>query len=136
VAGGKNYAAPVQLVGDFLQDKVSAGFGEVKPTYAAGTAFADLREVLGEPIANSLKKGILDMDRRLRGFACADAVLTGVESRTSSPVRIERDEAGESNISGLYPAGEGAGYAGGITSAAIDGLKTAIALMKIYKPSL
>lgn len=125
-AGGENYSAPVQLVGDFLQDKVSAGFGEVQPTYAAGTAFADLREVLGNPIANALKSAILDMDRRLRGFACADALLTGVESRTSSPVRIERDETLQSmGVKGLFPCGEGAGYAGGITSSAADGLRVA-----------
>ena len=116
----------MQLVGDFLQDKVSAGFGEVQPTYAAGTAFADLREVLGNPIANALKSAILDMDRRLRGFACADALLTGVESRTSSPVRIERDETLQSmGVKGLFPCGEGAGYAGGITSSAVDGLRVA-----------
>ena len=137
VAGGKNYAAPVQLVGDFLQDKVSAGFGEVKPTYAAGTAFADLREVLGEPIANSLKKGILDMDRRLRGFACADAVLTGVESRTSSPVRIERNENLQSiGVKGIFPCGEGAGYAGGITSSAADGLRVADGIFAYFQSPL
>ena len=125
-AGGKNYAAPVQLVGDFLKGKTSAKFGEVQPTYAAGTAFADLRETLGDSITNALKSAIVDMDRRLKGFASPEAVLTGVETRTSSPVRIERGEDLQSvSVRGLYPCGEGAGYAGGITSAAADGLRIA-----------
>ena len=133
-AGGGNYVAPVQLVGDFLQDKVSSRFGEVQPTYAAGTSFADLREVLGLPIANALKGALLDMDRKLHGFAHADAVLTGVESRTSSPVRIERDESLQSiGVKDLYPCGEGAGYAGGITSSAADGLRVADAVYAHFK---
>lgn len=129
IAGGSNYAAPVQLVGDFLSDKVSASFGEVRPTYAAGTAFADLRAVLPAPVIDTLKAAITDMDKRLHGFANPDAVLTGVESRTSSPVRIERDESMQSlSVAGLYPCGEGAGYAGGITSSAADGLRVATAI--------
>ena len=132
-AGGKNYAAPVQLVGDFLKGKTSAKFGEVQPTYAAGTAFADLRETLGDSITNALKSAIVDMDRRLHGFACPDAILTGVESRTSSPVRIERDESLQSiGVKGLFPCGEGAGYAGGITSSAADGLRVADALFALF----
>ena len=129
LAGGNNYAAPVQLVGDFLQDKISCSFGEVSPTYAAGTAFADLRAVLPQPVIETLKTAITDMDRRLKGFADPHAILTGVESRTSSPVRIERDETLQSvSVSGLYPCGEGAGYAGGITSSAADGLRVATAI--------
>ena len=129
LAGGKNYAAPVQLVGDFLQDKISGGFGEVHPTYAAGTAFADLRTVLPPPVIDTLKTALVDMGERLRGFANPHAVLTGVESRTSSPVRIERDENLQSlSVAGLYPCGEGAGYAGGITSSAADGLRVATAI--------
>lgn len=129
VAGGSNYAAPVQLVGDFLSDKVSTAFGEVRPTYAADTAFADLRAVLPAPVIDTLKAAITDMDKRLHGFANPDAVLTGVESRTSSPVRIERDESMQSlSVEGLYPCGEGAGYAGGITSSAADGLRVATAI--------
>ena len=132
-ATGGTYAAPVQLVGDFLQDKISNRFGEVLPTYGAGTAFADLREVLPESVTNALKTAIVDMDRRLKGFANPEAVLTAVESRTSSPVRIERDEAMQSiGVRALYPCGEGAGYAGGITSSAADGLRVAEAVFKSF----
>lgn len=130
-AGGKNYAAPVQLVKDFLKDRVSDRFGEISPTYAAGTAFADLRAVLPPPVVAALKGAITDMDKRLRGFACPDAVLTAVESRTSSPVRIERDETLQSvSLKNLYPCGEGAGYAGGITSSAVDGIRVADGLFR------
>ena len=133
LAGGGNYTAPVQLVGDFLQDKVSGSFGEVRPTYAAGTAFADLRAVLPKPVIETLKGALTDMDRRLRGFANPHAVLTGVESRTSSPVRMERDENLQSvSVAGLYPCGEGAGYAGGITSSAADGLRVATAMFNAF----
>ena len=129
LAGGGNYSAPVQLVGEFLKDKTSDRFRSVLPTYAAGTAFADFKEVLPQPIIVALKGAILDMDRRLHGFADPDAVLTAVESRTSSPVRIERDESLQSiSAQGLYPCGEGAGYAGGITSSAADGLRVAEAV--------
>ena len=129
LAGGSNYAAPVQLIGDFLKDKESSRFGEVLPTYGAGTSFADLRAVLPAPVVEALKLSITDMDRRLKGFAAPDGILTAVESRTSSPVRIERDEGMESvSVKGLYPCGEGAGYAGGITSAAADGLRVATSL--------
>ena len=125
-AGGQNYAAPTQLLGDFLKDRTSSRFGEVQPTYAAGTSFADLRAVLPAPVIEALKKAALDMDRRLKGFACPDAILTGAETRTSSPVRIERDDSLQSvGIKGLFPCGEGAGYAGGITSSAADGLRVA-----------
>lgn len=134
--GGGDYSAPVQLVGDFLQDKPSARFGEVIPTYAAGTSFADFREVLPTPIIETLKTALTDMDRRLRGFAHPHAVLTAVESRTSSPVRIVRDETLQSvGVKGLYPCGEGAGYAGGITSSAADGLRVATAIYKTFAES-
>ena len=133
VAGGENYAAPVQLVGDFLQDRESSRFGEVQPTYAAGTAFADLRTVLPAPVTEALKTAIMDMDRKLKGFAAPDAILTAVETRTSSPVRIERDETLQSvGVKGLYPCGEGAGYAGGITSSAADGLRVAKAVFNRF----
>ena len=129
LAGGKNYSAPVQRIEDFLNDRESSRFGEVLPTYGAGTAFADMRSVLPLPVTETLKKAIVDMDRKLKGFACPDGLLTGVESRTSSPVRIERDESLQSvGVKRLYPCGEGAGYAGGITSAASDGLRVAEAL--------
>lgn len=129
LAGGGDYRAPVQLVGDFLQDKTSNRFGEVTPTYSAGTSFADLRAVLPAPVVQTLKHALTDMDRRLKGFACPDAVLTAVESRTSSPVRIERDETLQSiGVRRLFPCGEGAGYAGGITSSAADGIRVAEAV--------
>jgi uncharacterized FAD-dependent dehydrogenase len=134
LAGGNSYAAPVQRMGDFMQDKTSVGFGEVLPTYAAGTVFADLREALPAPIIEALKKGALDMDRRLKGFACPDALLTGVETRTSSPVRIMRGEDLQSvGAEGLFPCGEGAGYAGGITSSAADGLRVAEAVFGFFR---
>ena len=128
-AGGETYAAPTQLVGDFMQNKTSTRFGEVQPTYAAGTAFANLHDVLPQALTETLQFALTDMDRKLHGFAASEAILTAVESRTSSPVRIERDESLQSvTIKGLYPCGEGAGYAGGITSSAADGLRVAEAL--------
>ncbi len=134
LAGGGNYAAPVQLVGDFLKGRASSGFGEVLPTYAAGTAFADLNGVLPAAVAEALKKGIADMNGRLKGFANPSAVLTGVETRTSSPVRIERTEDMQSvGVAGLFPCGEGAGYAGGITSSAADGLRVADRLFALLQ---
>ena len=124
--GGGNYNAPVQRVEDFLQDRLSTEFGEVLPSYPVGTTFARLSEVLPTPITSALRSALLDMDRKLRGFAHPDALLTGVETRTSSPVRIERAENMQSvNVEGLYPCGEGAGYAGGITSSAVDGIRVA-----------
>ena len=133
VAGGGNYSAPVQLVGDFLKNRVSDKFGEVLPSYGAGTAFADMRSVLPTGVAEALKGAIVDMDRRLRGFASPDAVLTGAETRTSSPIRMERDESLQSvSVKGLYPCGEGAGYAGGITSSAADGIRVADAIFNEF----
>lgn len=133
VAGGSSYAAPVQTVGDFLKDKASDKFGKVLPSYGAGTKFADLREVLPSFITDALKYALTDMDRRLKGFANPESVLTGVETRTSSPVRIERDEKYQSlNVAKLYPCGEGAGYAGGITSSAADGLRVAEAIFESF----
>lgn len=124
--GGGDYRAPVQLVKDFLINKSSSAFGEVLPTYPIGTTFAPLHEFFKPLFTRSIQSGILDMEKRLKGFALSDAVLTGVESRTSSPLRIIRNERCESvSVDGLYPAGEGAGYAGGITSAAADGIKVA-----------
>ena len=128
-AGGGDYSAPVQRIGDFLEGRASSRFGEVLPTYSAGTAFADLGKVLPTGVTETLKKAIVDMDRRLKGFACPDGILTGVESRTSSPVRMDRGEDMQSiGVEGLYPCGEGAGYAGGITSAGADGIRVADAL--------
>ncbi len=132
--GGKNYGAPVQLYKDFVSDRVSDKFGEVLPTYSAGTSFAPLGGVLPDVAVNALKTAIPDMDRRLKGFACPDAVLTGVETRFSSPVRIVRDENCESvSVKGIYPCGEGSGYSGGITSSASDGLKVAENIFRKHK---
>ena len=129
LAGGGKYKAPVQTVGDFLLDKQSGAFGAVLPTYAVGTSFADMRSVLPAPIVQALKTAITDMDKRLCGFANPDALITGAETRTSSPVRIERDETLQSvSVKRLYPCGEGAGYAGGITSSAADGMRVADAV--------
>lgn len=132
-AAGGNYRAPVQLAGDFLADKESYYFGEVQPTYAAGTTFVPMRAILPEVIVNALKAAVPDMNAKLNGFGAYDAVLTGVESRTSSPVRILRgDDLQAAGINGVYPCGEGCGYAGGITSAAADGLKVAYAVAAKY----
>ncbi|MDP4107422.1 MAG: FAD-binding protein [Bacillota bacterium] len=130
--GGRNYFAPVQLVGDFLANKGSQQLGDVIPTYTPGVTPTDLRECLDEFIVESLKDGLRVMDKKLAGFIKHDAVLSAVESRSSSPVTIKRNPLTfESNIKGLYPCGEGAGYAGGITSSAVDGIKCAEALMEI-----
>ena len=124
------YQAPAQRFGDFLEGRTSTGEGSVRPTYLPGVHWCDLHEVLPECITDNLKKGIVDLDKRLKGFADPDAVLTGPETRSSSPVRIVRDEKGQSQLAGLYPAGEGAGYAGGIMSAAVDGMEAAEAVLK------
>ena len=126
-AAGENYRAPVQLVGDFLADKESYYFGEVKPSYAVGTAFVPMQAIFPRALTDALKAALPDMDARLSGFAAYEAVLTGVESRTSSPVRIVRDglTLQAEGMAGVYPCGEGCGYAGGITSAAADGIRVA-----------
>ena len=123
--GGGGYRAPVQLVGDFLAGRASRELGEVDPSYRPGVTFADLRECLPPVVAQSLRAALPAFGRQLAGFDRPDAVLTGVESRSSSPVRILRDEAGQSAVRGIFPCGEGAGYAGGILSAAVDGVRTA-----------
>lgn len=132
--GGSNYQAPAQLVGDFLQDRSSHSFGDVIPSYSLGVQMTDLKECLPDYVVKVLKEAIPQFDQRLKGFALPDAVLTGVETRSSSPVRLERNEERESNISGLYPAGEGAGYAGGIVSAAVDGIRVAEAVAQRFTP--
>ena len=131
--GGKDYKAPVQLFGDYCQGKVSKKLGKVKPSYARGYVFADLNKIFPKFINESLKEGISLMDNKIKGFGEYDAVLSGVESRSSSPVKIPRDERYFSNIEGIIPCGEGAGYAGGIMSAAVDGIKCAEAVIKYLK---
>ena len=129
-AGGGGYLAPVQRVGDFLQHQRSVRLGAVQPSYQPGYTLTDLDSCLPQWMTESLREGLVLMDRRLHGFAQADAVLTAVESRSSSPVRILRDDTMQSvSLKGLYPCGEGAGYAGGITSAAVDGIKAAEAVI-------
>ena len=124
--GGGDYTAPAMRMEDFLLRRAGTGFGGVQPSYPLGVKACDLVSVVGEEIAGAIREGVVFMDGRLHGFASPDAVLTGVETRTSSPVRILRGEDLQSvSFAGLYPAGEGAGYAGGIVSAAADGLKVA-----------
>ena len=127
---GGGYRAPAQTVGDFLNKKPSVGAWTVKPTYRPGVTWCDLHEVLPAKITDALEKAIPELDRSLKGFASPDAVLTAPETRSSSPVRILRDERRQSALRGLFPAGEGAGYAGGIMSAAIDGILSAESLME------
>ncbi|MDF2866419.1 MAG: FAD-dependent oxidoreductase [Clostridia bacterium] len=129
IAGGKEYKAPAQLVGDFLKGNISTKLGEVKPTYTPGITFSDFNNILPEFITKTMKEALVYLDKRLKGFGSNDSLLTGVETRTSSPIRILRDEKYLTNISGIYPCGEGAGYAGGIISAAVDGIKCANAIL-------
>ena len=128
-AGGENYNAPGQLIGDFLAGKPSAALGDVTPSYTPGVTLTDLSKVVPDYVTQAIREAIPAFDRQIKGFAKADGTLTGVETRTSSPVCIKRDKDYQSvNVKGLYPAGEGAGYAGGIWSAGIDGIRVAEAL--------
>lgn len=123
--GGGDYSAPCQLVGDFLANRPSSEFRGVSPSYLPGVKFADLRECLPRIIWESLALALPRLEEKLPGFASGDPVLTAPETRSSAPVRILRDKGGEANIRGLFPAGEGSGYAGGIMSAAADGMNIA-----------
>ena len=128
--GGGGYRAPAQTVGDFLADRPSIGPGTVEPTYRPGVTWCDLRQVLPKIITDAIKEALPKLDGNLKGFAGADAVLTAPETRSSSPVRILRGDDRQSlGLRGFYPAGEGAGFAGGIMSAAIDGMECAEALI-------
>lgn len=134
-AGGGEYHAPVQLVGDFLNGKASRNLGDVEPSYTPGIKLTDLHLCLPDYVTATLKEAIADFDRRIKGYGRQDAVMTGVETRTSAPIRIVRKENMESeNIKNFYPIGEGAGYAGGIVSAAVDGIKAAEKIIGQYKP--
>ncbi len=130
--GGSNYNAPIQKVEDFLENRKTTKLGKVKPTYMPGVTMSNLNEILPEFISETLKEGIVELDKKMHGFADKDAILTGVETRSSSPVQITRDKENLNsiNIQGLYPCGEGAGYAGGIMTAAIDGIKCAIKILE------
>ena len=135
IAGGRDYSAPMQTVGDFLSGKRGSMPSKVTPTYMGGKcAASDMNDVLPDFVTEHLRYGIQSFDRKICGFADENAILTGAETRTSAPVRILRTEDMSAvGHQGIYPCGEGAGYAGGITSAAVDGIKTALAIIKKYK---
>jgi uncharacterized FAD-dependent dehydrogenase len=130
-AGGSNYNAPAQRVGDFLAGKASRALGDVVPSYKPGVTPTDLAACLPDYAVDAIREALPGFDQQIKGFALADAVMTGVETRTSSPIRIPRDATLQSrNTRGLYPAGEGAGYAGGILSAGVDGIRIAEAVAR------
>ena len=131
--GGGGYKAPAQLVGDFLLGRASTALGEVQPSYRPGVTLTNLTDILPGFVTHALQRALPEFGRRIRGFDRPDAVLTGVESRSSSPVRLLRDAAGRSAVRGIFPCGEGAGYAGGILSAAVDGIRCAEWVLKEQK---
>jgi uncharacterized FAD-dependent dehydrogenase len=127
--GGRDYSAPAQRVGDFLANRPSTELGNVVPSYRPGVKLVNLADLLPAFAVQAIREAIPAFDKQIKGFAMEDALLTGVETRTSSPISIRRGKDFQSiNTSGLYPAGEGAGYAGGILSAGIDGIKVAEAI--------
>ncbi|MBR7801075.1 NAD(P)/FAD-dependent oxidoreductase [Undibacterium fentianense] len=128
--GGKSYNAPGQLIGDFLADRASTELGQVIPSYKPGITLCNLADALPEFAIEAIREAIPEFNRKIKGFSMKDAILTGIETRTSSPIRIKRDDLSLESINtqGVYPAGEGAGYAGGILSAAIDGIRVAEAI--------
>lgn len=129
--GGGDGAAPVQLIRDFMEDRTSVELGDVMPSFTGQWRFAQLKHCLPDFVTASLKEGLTSFERKMRGYASGDGVLTGVEMRTSAPVRILRGQDLQSiGVKGLYPAGEGAGYAGGIVSAAVDGIRCALAVLQ------
>ena len=132
---GNSYI-PVQLLGDFIKGRESMEFGETKPCFKGKYTFSRLDKILPDFIVAALKEAFAAFDKKIEGFAREDAILAAIESRTSSPIRIVRDENLEASIRGIYPCGEGAGYAGGISSAAMDGLKVAEAIISKYNSSL
>ena len=132
-AGGGDYKAPAQLVGDFMANKPTTEFRSVTPSYPRGVVPGNLNGCLPQYITDVLRFAIREMNMRVQGFGANDAVLTGVETRSSSPVRILRDRTMQSNIRGLYPCGEGAGYAGGIMSSAVDGIKCAESILGVLE---
>ncbi|MBI9009421.1 MAG: hypothetical protein JEZ05_05255 [Tenericutes bacterium] len=129
---GENYNLPAQLLGDFLSNAPSKKVTQVIPTIKPGYAFVEMKKYLPKYVTETLKEAIFYFERKIKGFASPDALITGPETRSSSPIRILRNEFHESNILGLYPMGEGAGYAGGIMSSAVDGMKTAEMIIKKY----
>ena len=129
---GENYNNPLQLVGDFLNNQKSTTLGSVKPTIMPGYTFVKMQDIYPNYITDTMKEALNNFDRKIQGFAIKDAVLTGPETRSSSPVKITRDKHFESNIKGIYPIGEGPGYAGGIMTAAVDGMKAAEKIISRY----
>ena len=133
-ARGKNGSAPAMLTREFIGGGTAFSLGRVVPTYPLGVEPCDLRELFPNFVSEYLANGMRQFERRMRGFSDGDSVLTAIETRSSSPVRIPRNEAAIAECcDNLYPCGEGAGYAGGIMSAAVDGIKTAVAIMERYK---
>ena len=128
--GGSTYSAPAQLVGDFVAGKASTAFGSVQPSYTPGVHLTDLATALPDYAITAIREALPAFDKQIPGFFMADALLTAVETRTSSPIRIKRNDSDlqSVNVRGLFPAGEGAGYAGGIMSAGIDGIRVAEAV--------
>ena len=133
---GKDYSNPIQLVGDFMNDQISTAIGEVIPTVQPGHRFVRMQDLYPKYITDTLKEALIYFDKRIMGFANKDAVLTGPETRSSSPVRINRDTNHQTNIEGIYPMGEGSGYSGGIMTAAVDGMLTAEEIIKKYMNQL
>ena len=127
LGGGK---APVQRLRDFMDGRVTEKLGEVSPTFIPGYVFADLNQIYPESINRAIKNALKVMDKRVKGFASDDAFLTGVETRTSAPIRIKRSDYRTEKFQNLYPIGEGAGYSGGIISSALDGIKCAIEILE------
>ena len=130
--GGNNFYAPVQRVEDFINNKKSTNIGIVKPTYLPNCTLSNLNDILPDFVSSTLKEGIKYFGTKLKNFDHPDSILTGLETRSSSPIRILRNENLVSNIQGVYPCGEGAGYAGGIMSAAVDGIKCAISILNKF----
>ena len=131
--GGGDYRAPCQRVEDFLRGAPSAGAGRVTPSYRPGVVYTDMARCLPPFITETLRLALPALGKKLKGYDDPDALLTGVETRSSSPVRLVRDDRYEANIRGIYPCGEGAGYAGGILSAAADGMRCAEKLLEVCK---
>jgi uncharacterized FAD-dependent dehydrogenase len=131
ILGGRTYEAPAQLVGDFIAGKVSSELGTVEPSYKPGVKLVDLADALPAYAIEAIREALPAFEKQIKGFSQHDAVLTGIETRTSSPLRMTRgDDMQSLNVKGLYPAGEGAGYAGGILSAGVDGIRIAEALAR------
>ncbi|MDZ7924432.1 MAG: NAD(P)/FAD-dependent oxidoreductase [Marinagarivorans sp.] len=132
VLGGKDYCAPAQLVGDFIRGKASTRLGDVEPSYKPGIKLGNLASALPDYVIEAIREALPEFGKQIRGFDRKDAILTGIETRTSSPVRISREHESLQSVNtrGLFPAGEGAGYAGGILSAGVDGIKVAEAVAK------